>query len=326
MKPMKKGNHLVWTLLTLGLLLIFSGYGNAQPSVKLRVAYVAPIGVMAPVWMAAESGAFQRENLNVDLKYIAPSSAVPALLANEVDALEISAPGIIPAILAGANVTMIAGLLDKMIFSLHAQNDIKTPDQLRDKVVGTDREGTPTDYGARVALNKLGLNPKTDVRLLHIGNSAVLMPALQSGQIAAATLTPPQSFKADKLGFTRLVNTYELPYQNIGVVIQKSHIEQRSDDWLRLLRAVQQGIYRWYDDPKLAKEVLTKYTKEADPEQLQQTYDFFSKQAGFNKDLTLNEEGIRVVLNFMGSTTLPSARNAVPRQIYDTRILEKLKK
>ncbi len=323
---MKKADHLVWISLTVGLLLNSSAYGQAQPSVKLKVAYVAPIGVMAPVWMAAESGAFQRENLNVELNYIVPSSAVPALLANEVDALEISAPGAIPAILAGANVTMIAGLLDKMIFSLHAQKEIKTVEQLRGKVVGTDREGTPTDYGARAALNKLGLNPKTDVRLLHIGNTAVLIAALQAGQIAAATLTPPQSFKADTLGFTRLVNTYELPYQNIGVLIQKSNVGQRPEVWVRFLRAVQQGIYRWYEDPKLAKAVLTKYTKETDPEELQQTYEFFTQQAGFNKDLTLSDEGIQAVLTFMGATTLPSAKNALPKQIYDTRILEKLKK
>src|SRR3989304_4737283 len=94
--------------------------------VKLRIAYVALSGVMAPVWMAAESGAFRSESLEVALIYIDARSAIAALVANEVDALEISAPGMIPAVLAGADITMIAGLLNKMIFSFHAQKEIKS--------------------------------------------------------------------------------------------------------------------------------------------------------------------------------------------------------
>jgi len=289
---------------------------------KLRIAYVAPIGVMAPVWMATESGAFKAEGLEIELIYIDARAAIAALVAKEVDALEISAPGMIPAALAGGDITMIAGLLNKMIFSFHAQKEIKSIEQLRGKVVGTDRVGTPSDYGCRMALTLMGLKPESDVHLLRIGGSGVLWPALQSGQIAGATLTPPQSFKADTLGFTRLINTYQLPYQNVGVVVRKAEIEPRSEMWLRVLRGFKEGIRRWYDDPKLAKEVLSKYTKEKDPGMLQKTYEFFTKQAGFNEELALTDQGIQQVLSFLGSTTLPAAKGALPTQFYDTRILE----
>src|SRR3990170_8792535 len=134
--------------------------------VKLRIAYVALSGVMAPVWMAAESGAFKSESLEVALIYIDARSAIAALVANEVDALEISAPGMIPAALAGGDVTMIAGLLNKMIFSFHAQKEIKSAEQLRGKIVGGDRVGTANDYGLRVSLSLMGLKPERDVQLL----------------------------------------------------------------------------------------------------------------------------------------------------------------
>lgn len=323
---MKKVNRLVWTLLTIGALLLSSAYGEAQQPLKMRVAYVAPIGVMAPFFMAEGSGAFQREGLNVDLRYIAPSASIAALVSKEVDALEISAPGTVPAVLGGADVTMIAGLVNKMIFSLHAQKDIKTPDHLRGKVVGTDRQGTPTDYGARRALRKVGLDPQKDVQLLPIGGTGVLWPALQSGQIAGATLTPPQSFSADSLGFTRLGDTYDMPYQNVGVVVRKSDVGERPQVWVHFLRAVQQGIARWYDDPKLAKEVLTKYTKETNPQMLDKTYEFFTKYAGLNRDLSLSDEGIQAVLDFLGDAQLPAAKKAKPEQIYDKRILDLLNK
>jgi ABC-type nitrate/sulfonate/bicarbonate transport system substrate-binding protein len=294
------------------------------PVLKLRVAYAAPIGVMSPLWMAAESGAFRAQGLEVEMVFVEPSATMAALIAKEIDAIEQSAPAMIPAALAGGDVTMIAGLLNRMIFSFHAQKDIKSPAQLRNKIIGTDRLGTAQDYGTRMSFSLMGLKSESGFQLLRIGNTAVLWVALQSGQIQAAALTPPQSFKADAAGYTRLVNTYDLPYQNIGVVVRKSDVEPRAETWLKFLRSLKEGIQRWYDDPKLAKEVLTKYTKEKDPEMLQKTHDFFTKQAGFTKGLALSDQGLRQILTFLGSTVLPSAKDAVPAQFYDTRILQRL--
>src|SRR5262245_57840699 len=201
----------------------------AEKPAKLRTAYVSPIGAMAPVWMAAASSAFQSEGIDGELVYIQSNAAIAALLAGEVDAVQISAPAIIPVVLAGGNAIMIAGLLNRMIFSFHAQKEIKSSEELRGKIVGADRIGTPNDYGVRSALAKLGLKPEIDVQLLRLGGSAIQWTALQSKQIAASALTPPVSFNADAQGYTRLADTYDLPYQNIGLVIRKTEIERRAE-------------------------------------------------------------------------------------------------
>jgi ABC-type nitrate/sulfonate/bicarbonate transport system substrate-binding protein len=328
---MRLGVHGVLLLLTLSVWiypsLTSSATAPTAPPLKLRIAYAAPIGVMAPLWMAAESGAMKSEGIEAELVLVEARAAIAALLAKEIDALQISAPGVIPAAVAGGDITMIAGLLNKMIFSYHAQNNIKSAEQLRGKVVGSDRAGTASDYGSRMSLSLLGLKPETDfASVLRIGGSSLLWPALQTGQIAAAPLTPPQSFHADAMGFTRLVNTYHLPYQNIGIVVRKSEVEAKAESWVRLLRSLKAGIRRWYDDPKFAREVLTKYTKERDPDRLQKTYEFFTQQAGFNQDLSITDQGIQQIINFMGSTVLPPAKGASPKQFYDMRILERLSK
>src|SRR5215472_12768080 len=72
--------------------------GAAEKPAKLRTAYVSPIGAMAPVWMAAASSAFQGEGIDVELVYIQSSAAIAALLAGEVDAVQISAPAFIPVV------------------------------------------------------------------------------------------------------------------------------------------------------------------------------------------------------------------------------------
>jgi len=134
------------------------------------------------------------------------------------------------------------------------------------------------------------------------------------------------SFKADAHGFSRLIDTYDLPYQNVGLIVRKNEVAKRSTVWLRLLRAVRNGIDVWYDNPQLAKSVLARYTKETDSVMLDKTYEFFTKQAGFNRDLSFTDRGFEQILKFLGGTILPAAKDASVSQFYDTRILDKLRK
>jgi ABC-type nitrate/sulfonate/bicarbonate transport system substrate-binding protein len=324
--------RVVLVIWSISWLLVFSAFGNAQSAERrgghletLRIAYAAPVTTMAPIWIAAEIGAYEREGLEANLVLVDSKAAMATVVSGEVDALVISAPAVIPAVLGGAKVTFIAGLHNKMIFSFHAQPEIRSPAELRGKIVGTDRPGTPTDYGARVALAKMGLKV-TDVQPVALGGSIVLWPALQSRQIAGVTLAPPFSFRADATGFSRLVDTYDKPYQNTGVVVQRDQIRPRADTWLRLLRALRQANLRWYEDPKLAMHVMMKYTKQSDPDLLQKTYEFETNPPGFTKDLRVSDAGIRGILDFLASTVRPEAGKAQPKDFYDTTILDRLAK
>ena len=291
----------------------------------IRIAFVSPVTTMAPIWIATEIGAYQREGLDAKIIYIDARISIAALVAGEVDAVVISAPSVIPPVLSGANIAFIAGLHNKMIFSFHAQPDIRSPAQLRGKIVGVNRPGTPADYGNRVALAKMGLKP-TDVQFLPLGSSGIMWQALQTRQIAGVTLAPPYSFRADAEKFSRLVDTYDKPYQNTGVVVRRDRIHPMADTWLRLLRALRQANHRFYEDPKLAMFVLKKYTQQSDPDVLQKTYDFESNPPGFTRDLKVSDTGLQGILDFLSTTVRPEAAKASPKDFYDTTILDRLEK
>ncbi|MBI2358214.1 MAG: ABC transporter substrate-binding protein, partial [Deltaproteobacteria bacterium] len=115
-------SRLAVVILNIFLLVVFSAVDRAQSAERrgeqpqtLRIAYVAPVTTMAPIWIAAETGAYEREGLDVKIIYLEAKVAVAALVAGEVDAVTMSAPGLIPAVLSGAKVTFIAGLHHKMI-------------------------------------------------------------------------------------------------------------------------------------------------------------------------------------------------------------------
>ena len=188
---------IVW-LLVFSTGILRGAEGSREQPNTIRIAYVSPVTTMAPIWIATEIGAYRREGLDARIIYIDARVAVAALVAGEVDTIVISAPSVIPPVLSGANIAFIAGLHNKMIFSFHAQPDIKNAEQLRGKVVGTNRPGTPADYGNRVALTKMGLKP-SDVQLLPLGSSGVMWQALQTRQVAGVTLAPPYSFQSGRV-------------------------------------------------------------------------------------------------------------------------------
>jgi ABC-type nitrate/sulfonate/bicarbonate transport system substrate-binding protein len=295
-----------------------------QPQ-TIRIAFVSPVTTMAPIWIASEIGAYQREGLDARIIYIDARISIAALVAGEVDSVVISAPSVIPPVLSGANIAFIAGLHNKMIFSFHAQPDIRSPAQLRGKIVGVNRPGTPADYGNRVALAKMGLKP-TDVQFLPLGSSGIMWQALQTHQVAGVTLAPPYSFRADAEKFSRLVDTYDKPYQNTGVVVRRDRIHPMADTWLRLLRALRQANLRFYEDPKLAMFVLKKYTHQSDPDVLQKTYEFETNPPGFTRDLKVSDTGLQGIIDFLSTTVRPEAAKASPKDFYDTTILDRLEK
>ena len=238
---------------------------HAAAARPLRIAYLFTSGTMASMWMAKETGGFAKEGLDVEMISMSSVLALPALIANEVDVIQISAVPLINASLRGFDVVFIAGMLNTMIWDLYARPEIKSAEQLKGKIVGTERPGSPVAYGTLVALRKLGLTPK-DVQLRILGGSEQITAALLTGQIVAGAAAPPVSFQLDRAGFHSMTTTLDQPYQNVGVVVRRARMDELAGRLVPLLRAVRAGIDRYYSDKPFTMKVIAKYTKENDPD------------------------------------------------------------
>ncbi|MGE5220125.1 MAG: ABC transporter substrate-binding protein [Chloroflexota bacterium] len=287
----------------------------------LRVAYLSTSATMASVWMAKETGAFAREHLDIEVLSMASSSAIPALIANEIDVVQVSAAPVLTASLRGIDVVFIAGLLNTMIWDFYARPEIKTAEQLKGKIVGTDRPATPVAYGTLVALKKMGLTPK-DVQLRPLGSSPQIVAAFYAGQIAGGVGSPPASFQMERSGFHSLVSLLDVPYQNVGLVVRRSRMDELGPRLVPLLRAVRSGIERYYADKPFTMKVIGKYTKENDQEVLDLSYEFY-KRAGFRRELVTSETGIQGILDFL-SDSIPEAKHAKPAYFFDDRFVRQV--
>ena len=293
----------------------------AAASRPLRIAYLFTSGTMASMWMAKETGGFAKEGLDVEMISMSSTLALPALIANEVDLIQISAVPLINASLRGFDVVFVAGMLNTMIWDLYARPEIKSAEQLKGKIVGTERPGSPVAYGTLVALRKLGLTAR-DVQLRILGGSAQITAALLTNQIVAGSAAPPVSFQLDRSGFHSMATTLDQPYQNVGVVMRRGRMDELAGRLVPLLRAVRAGIDRYYSDKPFTMKVIAKYTKETDPDIIDRTYEFYRK-AGFKRELMISEPGVQGILNFL-SETLPEAKKAVPAQFFDDRFVRQL--
>jgi NitT/TauT family transport system substrate-binding protein len=276
---------------------------------------------MASVWMAKEIGGFAREGLDIEVLTMQSSSAIPALIANEIDVLQVSAAPVLTASLRGIDVTFIAGLLNTMIWDFYVRPEIKNVEQLKGKIVGTDRPATPVAFGTLVALKKLGLTAK-DVQLRPLGSSPQIVAAFYAGQIAGGVGSPPASFKMERDGFRSLVSLIGEPYQNVGLVVRKSRLDELGPRLVAMLRAVRAGIDRFYADKPFAVKVIAKYAKETDPEVLDRSYEFY-KKAGFRREMVTSEPGLQGMLDFLAES-IPEAKSAKPTQFFDDRFVRQV--
>lgn len=297
--------------------------GSRASLPKLTVSYGSPVGSFAALWMAKAINAFDKYGLTVDVQYIETATAVPAMVGNNIDAEEVSAAPIITADANGdLDLVLIGSALNHPILGLYTVPEITNADQLRGKIVASDKPGTPTDYAARLSLSLLGLSP-ADVDLRIVGSAAEVTPAMLSGQVPAGVVAPPQAFQVEAKGFHLLQSIFDQPYQNVGIVARTSRMEELGPAFKALLASVRDGIQAWNTQPDLAMRVMDEYSKVGDPAILQKTYDFYTKTAPFEPSLQPTMAGIQAMMDFL-APTVPKLAGFTPERFVDTRLLSQL--
>ncbi|MBI2365107.1 MAG: ABC transporter substrate-binding protein [Deltaproteobacteria bacterium] len=289
---------------------------------RLRVVYPAPSPTYLACWIAREGDHFKEQGLNVELIYIPSGSLViQAMLAGEAPIVFSGGRALVNATLGGADLVMIAGVVNVPAFYIMALPEVKTLQDLRGKKVGVTRIGSSTDFTMRLVLRKIGLQPDKDVAFVQLGDLASQAAALGTKAIAAAAFVPPFNLKAKEVGAKLLVDMAKVGahYPHTGLVASRKYLHGSNDVVRRFLRGYAQGLRRMVADPSFAKAVLSKYTKTAEPEYLnamhQYALDFVERVPYPTRD------GIMETLR---ESEHPRAKNARPEDFIDDQLVRGL--
>jgi NitT/TauT family transport system substrate-binding protein len=242
---------------------------------QIRVAYSSISGAMGPLWAASDYGLFKRQGLDVQLLYVGGGSVVTqALLGGDVQFVRLGASAVMQASMRGADLKMIANTINRLVFTLMAKPEIKSPADLKGRKIGVTRLGGSTDFALDLALKKYNLKRGADVAVLQTGGMPQLLGAITGGSVDAGVISPPTNLAAAKMGLKELIDFADLPllYPNSPVATTQAFLEKNRAVALRFLRGYAEGIQRIKSDRDGTMKLYAKYTKVQDPEILSELY------------------------------------------------------
>jgi ABC-type nitrate/sulfonate/bicarbonate transport system substrate-binding protein len=288
----------------------------------VRANYAGISGAFAPLWIAADKNLFAKYGVNVDIRYIAPATATQALISKNLDIIN---PGgeIIEAGLNGEPVVYIAGILNRAVMSLYAKPEIGSMTNLKGKVLAVTVPGATTDFAARVLLQQARLVPGKDVKILYLKGMAEILAGIKQGSADAGIFTSPTTLKAQHAGLKELVNVTEqnIPMIHAALASTKEYLKIHPDNTRRFLQAYLEGIRIAHTDADFAKQVIGKYTKTSDPNDLEDSYRTFLP--AWERVPVVPAAAVQTMLDF---ATHPSAKSAKAERFIDNSLLTALGK
>lgn len=294
--------------------------GSAQ-EMSLRAVYNALSGVMAPIWVAQDAGLFTKQGLNVDLKYLAATTAVQGMVGGGEEVGLVGNQGI-DAKLEGADLTYIASSLPVFVFQLYARPEIKSVSDLRGKVVAVTQPAASTDYAMRIVLKRNGLEPDKDVRILYAQDINGVLTSVSAGNAAAGIMSAPTSIRARAAGIKSLldITALKVPFLFTAVLSSPKVIREKNEALTRFLRAYIESLAVIRKDKETTMRSMGKFLKTTDQAVLESVYDDYKDVFPVTPLMSVAE--VKAVLDAAKS---PKAKTMKPEEFFDNSIVEKIR-
>ena len=287
----------------------------AAESKKIVFAY-SSIGSMATgVWMAKDSGAFDKYGIPADIVFISSGPVVvQALIGGDLQGGSGASNAVINAVLNGAPIVAIGGTANRPYHRLFVQSEINRIEDLKGKILGVTRFGSITDNLTRILLRKYGLENSVNVR--QMGGTLEVAAAFQNRQIAGAVtgdlrVTPPSQPKI----LLQLVDL-GIPYSMNMLAVSREMLKRDPDTAEKIVRAYSEGVAFMNQNKERALKIIAKYAHMTDPKQTEIHYR--DSVTYLDRIPRAEPEAVQTILEFMGK------KGVAPETFQDNSIIDKL--
>jgi NitT/TauT family transport system substrate-binding protein len=311
-------------VLALVLLLSLASAARAQLR-KINIAYTATSPYQAVLIIAKEAGLFQKHGLDPQL-ILTPGGSLgfQAMMGGDVAMVMADGSAAVTSSLAGADVVIVASLLNTFPYSLISIPEVKKVDQLIGGKVAISRFGSATDVSVRMSLAKVGLNPDKDVTILQIGTQTTRFAALQTKQVQATIITPPFTLTARKQGYNTLIDMAQLniPFELTAFLTRRSFIKAQRETVAQSVAALSEAVHFYKREKEPSIKILSRYLQTSDRDALEETYrEVALKTLPEKPYATL--PGIQVIIDEIAQKN-PKAKTARPEDFVDMSLVKKL--
>ncbi len=288
---------------------VSSLWSAAPPLPRVRIVYSSISSIFAGLWVAKETGAFEKYGVRGELLYIgAGSVAVQAMMGGEVEVVAGAGNAVIAATLQGAPLVSVGSVANLAAMTLWVQPEIKRPAQLQGKTLGISRHGSTTHYLTLVVLEKLGLKDK--VKLQALGGAPETDASFRAGMIAGAV----RSVKPDPKAFG-LADLAELkiPFPMDLFAVNREYYKSSQKIVEGMLRAYIDGVATIKRRKPIAVEVIRKYLRKTDVED---SYEYAARY--LERVPKVDPVSIQTVLAWENKSDI------APGRFYDNAIMDRL--
>lgn len=250
----------------------------AAPMTKLVMSFSDRTTSDLALFLAKEQKLFDKQNLDVDLQFIASSTGIAALASDQTQFALIGGPESLGAVVGGADLVAIVQLSGAQPYLMEVSKDVNTIDDLKGKKVGVSTLGSSSDTATRISLRAKGIDPEKDVTIVAVGSLENRMSAMVNGAVDAGLGSPPETLKLEENGLHPLydLSTIDMPPLAQCVIVKRSTITAQRDVVQRVVNAMVQGAALQKKDRATSQATLRTWANITNQRELDVAYDYWT--------------------------------------------------
>jgi ABC-type nitrate/sulfonate/bicarbonate transport system substrate-binding protein len=284
----------------------------------------------ACMYVAQDHGLLRR--YGIDLTFVQVRNGpvgMAALASGETQMHEGSATGaVLGAAAEGTDLVFVAGMINKLIGNIMASPKIKTPADLRGKVIAVTSASGGSWMFTTLALEYWGLDAKRDgITFRILGDESVRSQALLNDSVAATHLGYTFSAPLIQRNFTNLADLARLPipFQSTGVLTTRRFMNASPEVVENVLRGIVDSL-AFIAQPENKPAVLKSLMKGLRLKNVEQAVEGYDTLANiYERKIYPRADGVRNVIRLLGLTN-EKIRKLKAEELVDDRFVRKLEK
>ena len=303
---------------------------SALAATKVSFPFTPISAASLPWWIAKESRFYEKYGLDVDMIYVGASPVIiQAMLGGQAGVGAGGGPPLVTNILQGGDIVQVATTVPYAIQSLIVKPEIKTPADLTGKKVGISRLGAIPHYTLQAIVK---LHNVQGINIVQTGSTTQAITSLSQGLVDGIITSAPFTFRLMKDGYRELVGPKEFKKAGVefliqGLVARRSFAAKNREVVIGMIKATMEGTKQIFVNEKHTKAVLAKYTRQTDPDILDQTHKFALDI--FVKDPTVTSASIQPIVQQSAQFNIVDAKLAASTPLssyYDNSYIDEIKK
>lgn len=244
---------------------------------KIRLAHSALESSNGVWYVAQDRGFYRKHGLDAELLFIpSTTTSVSSLVAGDVHVANASGGGVASAVVAGADLVIVACYLNSLPYELVVSESVKTAEDLKGKSLGISRIGSASDVAARALVRGLGLEPDKHVLIMQVGGPAERAASFRTGRIAGFPSPPGIIHLTKGIPFKILISTsdfrerFDFPF--ICATVSRSYLARHRDAVKRVVMAHVEATHFFKTRKEETKKIISKYSRITNEDYLESAY------------------------------------------------------